>query len=138
MPPPRFLASNPAVRATTTAVSLIWQSKIMTGAIVCEAIAAIAAVLNWVTDFWWLANAALTLATFGAVAVACRVAWDYHGRGLNAHQTHQPIPKPLPRRPESTDPRPITTAPFDTIRRQSSFRGEPFPASFSPRNTTPP
>ena len=84
MPSPRFLASNPAVRATTTAISLIWQSKIMTGAIVCEAIAAIAAVLNWVTDFWWLANAALTLATFGAVAVACRVAWDYHGRGLNA------------------------------------------------------
>ena len=88
MPPPRFLASNPAVRATTTAVSLIWQSKIMTVAIFCEAIAAIAAVLNWVTDFWWLANAALTLATFGAVAVACRVAWDYHGRGLNAQQTH--------------------------------------------------
>ena len=88
MPSPRFLASNPAVRATTTAISLIWQSKIMMGAIVCEAIAAIAAVLNWVTDFWWLANAALTLATFGAVAVACRVAWDYHGRGLNAQQTH--------------------------------------------------
>lgn len=60
----------------------------MTGAIVCEAIAAIAAILNWVTDFWWLPNAALTLATFGAVAVACRVAWDYHGRGLNARQTH--------------------------------------------------
>ena len=88
MPLPGFLASNPAVRATTMAVSLIWQSKIMTVAIFCEAIAAIAAVLNWVTDFWWLANAALTLATFGAVAVACRVAWDYHGRGLNAQQTH--------------------------------------------------
>ena len=86
MPLPRFLASNPAVRATTTAARLIWQSKIMTLGVACEFLAVIAAVVNWVTNLWWLPNAALTLATLGAVAVATKIAWDYHGRGLNAQQ----------------------------------------------------
>ena len=86
MPLPRFLASNPAVRATTTAGRLIWQSKIMTLGVACELLAVIAAVVNWVTNLWWLPNAALTLATLGAVAVATKIAWDYHGRGLNAQQ----------------------------------------------------
>ena len=86
MPLPRFLASNPAVRATTTAARLIWQSKIMTLGVACELLAVIAAVVNWVTNLWWLPNAALTLATLGAVAVATKIAWDYHGRGLNAQQ----------------------------------------------------
>ena len=86
MPLPRFLASNPAARATTTAARLIWQSKIMTLGVVCEALAAVAAVLTWVTNLWWLPNATLTLATLGAVAVATKIAWDYHGRGLNAQQ----------------------------------------------------
>ena len=54
MPLPRFLASNPAARATTTAARLIWQSKIMTLGVVCEALAAVAAVLTWVTNLWWL------------------------------------------------------------------------------------
>ena len=78
-----FLVSN---RATTTAARWIWRSKIMTLGVVCEALAAVAAVLNWVTNLWWLPNATLTLATLEAVAVATKIAWDYHGRGLNAHQ----------------------------------------------------
>ena len=86
MPPPRFLTSNAAVRATTTAARMIWQSKIMTSGVVCEILAVIAAILNWVSNFWWLPNAALTLATLGAVAVATKIAWDYNGRGLNAQQ----------------------------------------------------
>ena len=86
MPLPRFLTSNPAVRATTTAARMIWQSKIMTSGVVCEALAVIAAILTWVNNSWWLPNAALTLATLGTVAVAGRIAWDYHGRGLNAQQ----------------------------------------------------
>ena len=86
MPLPRFLASNPAVRATTMAARLIWQSKIMTLGVACELLAVIAAVVNWVTNLWWLPNAALTLATLGAVAVATKIAWDYHGRGLNVQQ----------------------------------------------------
>ena len=88
MPPPRFLTSNAAVRATTTAARMIWQSKIMTLGVACEILAVIAAILNWVTNFWWLPNAALTLATLGAVTVATKIAWDYHGRGLNAQQSN--------------------------------------------------
>ena len=68
------------------AARLIWQSKIMTLGVACELLAVIAAVVNWVTNLWWLPNAALTLATLGAVAVATKIAWDYHGRGLNAQQ----------------------------------------------------
>ena len=86
MPLPDLLASNRAVRVTTTGTRLIWQSKIMTLGIVCEILAVIAAILNWVNDLWWLPNATLTLATLGAVAVATKTAWDYHGRGLNAQQ----------------------------------------------------
>ena len=78
-----FLVSN---RATTTAARMIWRSKIMTLGVACEILAVIAAILNWVNNFWWLPNAALTLATLGAVAVATKIAWDYHGRGLNAQQ----------------------------------------------------
>ena len=86
MPPPRFLASNPAIRATTTAARLIWQSKIMTLGVACEILAVIVAAVNWVNNSWWLPNVALTLATLGAVVVATKIAWDYHGRGLNAQQ----------------------------------------------------
>ena len=86
MPLPRFLASNPAVRATTTAARMIWQSKIMTLGVFCEILAVIAAVSSWFNNLLWLPNAALTLATLGAVAVATKIAWDYHGRGLNTQQ----------------------------------------------------
>ena len=86
MPLPSFLTANPAVRAATAAASLIWQSKIMTLGIVCEIVAVAAVVLNLFTDLSWLPNAALALATFGAAIVATKVAWDYHGRGLNTQQ----------------------------------------------------
>ena len=82
-----FLDSLVSNRATTTAARWIWRSKIMTLGVTCEILAGIAAVLNWVNNFWWLPNVTLTLATLGAVVVASRVAWDYHGRGLNAKQS---------------------------------------------------
>ena len=86
MPLPRFWASSPKILVAMTAVRMIGQSKIMTLGVAFEILAVIAAVLNWVTNLWWLPNAALTLATLGAVAVATKIAWDYHGRGLNAQQ----------------------------------------------------
>ena len=86
MPLPRFLTSSPKILAAKTAVRMIWQSKVMTLAMACEILALIAATWNWVDSYRWLPNVALTLATIGAVVVAFRVAWDYHGRGLNANQ----------------------------------------------------
>ena len=44
---------------------------------------------NQNADSWWLPNPALTLATLGAIMVAGRVAWDYHGRGLNERQREE-------------------------------------------------
>ena len=85
---PHILVSNRAVRATATGIRLIWLSRIMTLGVVCEILAVIAAAANWVNNSWWLPNAALTLATLGAVVVATKIAWDYHGRGLNAQQKH--------------------------------------------------
>ena len=89
MPLLRFLASSPPILAAMTAVRMIWRSKIMTLGVACEILAFIAAAWNWYNSSWWLPNAALTLATVGAVIVAIRVAWDYHGRGLNAKQTQE-------------------------------------------------
>ena len=86
MPLPRFWASSPKILVAMTAVRMIGQSKIMTLGVAFEILAVIAAILNWVSNFWWLPNAALTLATLGAVAVATKIAWDYNGRGLNAQQ----------------------------------------------------
>ena len=85
----RFLLSSPKILAAKTAISMIWRSPIMTVGVACEIIALSAAAWNWVDSYQWLPNAALTLATVGAVIVASRVAWDYHGRGLNAKQTQE-------------------------------------------------
>ena len=89
MPLPRFLLSSPKILAAKTAISMILRSPIMTVGVACEIIALSAAAWNWVDSYQWLPNAALTLATVGAVIVASRVAWDYHGRGLNAKQTQE-------------------------------------------------
>lgn len=74
-----------------TVIRMIWRSKIMTLGVACEILACIAAVLNWFFGTWpaWVPNATLTLATLGAFIVACRVAWDYHGRGLNERQREE-------------------------------------------------
>ena len=85
----RFLLSSPKILAAKTAISMIWRSPIMTVGVACEIIALSAAAWNWVDSYQWLPNAALTLATVGAVIVAIRVAWDYHGRGLNAKQKEE-------------------------------------------------
>ena len=89
MPLPRFLASSPPILAAKTAIRMILRSPIMTVGVFCEIIAFSAAAWNWVDSYRWLPNAALTLATVGAVIVASRVAWDYHGRGLNAKQREE-------------------------------------------------
>ena len=89
MPLPRFLLSSPKILAAKTAISMILRSPIMTVGVACEIIAFSAAAWNWVDSYQWLPNAALTLATVGAAIVACRVAWDYHGRGLNAKQREE-------------------------------------------------
>ena len=74
-----------------TVIRTIWRSKIMTLGVSCEILAFIAAVLNWFFSTWpaWVPNATLTLATLGAFIVACKVAWDYHGRGLNGRQREE-------------------------------------------------
>ena len=89
MPLPHFLLSSPKILAAKTAISMILRSGWMTVGVTCEIIALIGATWNWVDSYQWLPNAALTLATVGAVIVAIRVAWDYHGRGLNAKQTEE-------------------------------------------------
>ena len=89
MPLPRFLLSSPKILAAKTAISMIWRSPIMAAGVACEIIALSAAAWNWVDSYQWLPNATLTLATVGAVIVAIRVAWDYHGRGLNAKQKEE-------------------------------------------------
>ena len=86
MPLSRFLLPSPKIRAAKTTISMILRSPIMTVGVACEIIALFGATWNWVNSYPWLPNAALTLATIGAVIVACRIAWDYHGRGLNAKQ----------------------------------------------------
>lgn len=86
MPLPRFLSPSSNNPAATTAAKMIWHSKVMTLGVACEILALIAVAWNWYESPQWLPNAALTLATIGAVIVASRVAWDYHGRGLNAKQ----------------------------------------------------
>ena len=72
-----------------TAIRMIRQSKFMMLGVACEIFALIAATWNWVDSYRWLPNFALTLATIGAVIVASRVAWDYHGRGLNEKQREE-------------------------------------------------
>ena len=89
MPPPRFMTSSPKILAAMTAIRMIRQSKFMMLGVACEIFALIAATWNWVDSYRWLPNFALTLATIGAVIVASRVAWDYHGRGLNAKQREE-------------------------------------------------
>ena len=89
MPLSRFLLPSPKIRAAKTAISMILRSPIMTVGVACEIIALFGATWNWVNSYPWLPNAALTLATIGAVIVACRIAWDYHGRGLNAQQKEE-------------------------------------------------
>ena len=69
-----------------TNIRMIFRSKFMVLGVACEILAFIAAAWNWYDNSWWLPNAALTLATLGAFIVACRVAWDYHGRRLNERQ----------------------------------------------------
>ena len=86
MPLPRFLSLSANHPAATTAARMIWRSKVMALGVACEILALIAVAWNWYESPQWLPNAALTLATVGAVIVASRVAWDYHGRGLNAKQ----------------------------------------------------
>ena len=86
MPLPRFPAFQSKILAAKTAISMILRSPIMTVGVACEIIAFSAAAWNWVDSYQWLPNAALTLATVGAVIVAIRVAWDYHGRELNANK----------------------------------------------------
>ena len=89
MPQPYFLTSSPKIFGVKTAIRMIWQSKIMMLGVTCEIFALIGATWNWVDSYPWLPNVALTLATIGAVIVAGRVAWDYHGRGLNAKQKEE-------------------------------------------------
>ena len=76
-----------------TNIRMIFRSNWMVAGIICEILAFIAAVGNWFAGSWWvwqlLPNVALTLATLGAVMVAGRVAWDYHGRGLNERQREE-------------------------------------------------
>ena len=73
-----------------TNIRMVFRSKLMVLGVACEFLALIAAAGNWFAGSWsvWqlLPNVALTLATLGAVLVAGRVAWDYHGRGLNERQ----------------------------------------------------
>ena len=73
-----------------TNIRLIFRSGWMVGGIACEILAVIAAAGNWFAGsgpVWQLLpNAALTLATLGAVLVASKIALDYHGRGLNGKQ----------------------------------------------------
>ena len=73
-----------------TNIRMIFWSRWMVAGVICEILAFIAAVGNWFAGSWlvWqlLPNVALTLATLGAIMVAGRVAWDYHGRGLNGRQ----------------------------------------------------
>ena len=89
MPLPHFLTSSSKILAAMTAVRMIGQSKIMMLGVTCEIVALIGVTWNWVNSYPWLPNVALTLATIGAVVVAGRVAWDYHGRGLNAKQKEE-------------------------------------------------
>ena len=74
-------------------IRMIFRSKWMVAGVICEILAFIAAVGNWFAGSWlvWqlLPNVALTLATLGAIMVAGRVAWDYHGRGLNGRQQEE-------------------------------------------------
>ncbi len=76
------------MNAIMNALTMIWQSKIMTLGVVCEILAVIAAALSApiIQTPGWLPYAALLMATIGAAIVAGKVAWDYHGRGLNATQ----------------------------------------------------
>ncbi len=70
------------------AARLIGKSKVMLLGMACEILALAAVVWNWsgITEWSWLPNATLTVATAGAFIVAWRIAWDYHGRGLNEEQ----------------------------------------------------
>ena len=76
------------MNAIMNALTMIWQSKIMTLGVVCEILAVIAAFLSppVIPSPGWLPYAALLMATIGAAVVAGKVAWDHHGRGLNATQ----------------------------------------------------
>ena len=88
MPVVHFPAVAAKIIATLAPARLILRSRVMATGVMCEILAFGAATLNWynVSNFWWLPNATLMLATVGAVIVASKVAWDYHGRGLNAKQ----------------------------------------------------
>ena len=76
-----------------TNIGMIFRSRWMVAGVICEILAFIAAVGNWFAGSWFvwqlLPNVALTLATLGAIMVAGRVAWDYHGRGLNGRQQEE-------------------------------------------------
>ena len=72
-----------------TNMRMIFRSKLMALGVAFEILALMAVAWNWYDNSLWLPNAALTLATLGAVIVAGRVAWDYHGRGLNGRQREE-------------------------------------------------
>ena len=71
-------------------IRVIFRSRWMRLGVACEIFAFFAALGNWYDSPWlvwqFLPNVALTLATLGAVIVAGRVAWEYHGRELNERQ----------------------------------------------------
>ena len=87
MPLLRSVISSPGILNAITAARMIWRSKTMRLGVLCEILAFATAAWNWYDSSWWLPNLTLTLATMGAVIVAIRVAWDYHGRGLNEKQS---------------------------------------------------
>ena len=74
-----------------TNIRLIFKSEWMVGGVACEILLFIVAVLNWFFGTWpaWIPNAALTVATLGAVLLAVKIARDYEGRGLNEKQREE-------------------------------------------------
>ena len=93
MPPLRLLKAITKARAAIVPARMIWRSRWMRLGVACEILAFAAAMGNWYDNPWlvwqFLPNIALTLATSGAVIVACKVAWDYQGRGLNERQREE-------------------------------------------------
>ena len=74
-----------AKRFCADIVSALLRWAMLTG-VVFEVVALLAVIGRFINDAWWLPNFALAFATFGAVLVASKVAWDYQRRGLNNQQ----------------------------------------------------
>ncbi len=85
---PKYIEGLTNMQVIMNVMMTIWQSKTMTFGVACEILAVIAALLSppVIPSPGWLPYAALLMATIGAAIVAGKVAWDYHGRGLNARQ----------------------------------------------------